>query len=47
MNIKKIIIFSLVFLMLLGVATILIFKIKPQMHKTFLFEQIIYKRGTK
>ena len=47
MDIKKIVIISIVFIILLALATVIISQIKPQMHKTILFEQIIFKRSTK
>ena len=45
MNIKKILTVSIIFIVLLAIATIAIGQLKPQMHKTFMFEQIIYKRA--
>ena len=45
MDIKKIITASIIFIVLLAIATVVIAQIKPQMHKTLMFEQIIYKRA--
>ena len=47
MDIKKIISISIIFIVLLAIATVVIAQVKPQMHKTFMFEQIIFKRSTK
>jgi len=47
MNIKKLVTASIIFIVLLAIATIVIVQAKPQLHKTFMFEQIIYKRSTK
>ena len=47
MDTKKIVTFSLIFIMLLAVATVIIAQMKPQMHKMIMFEQIIFKRSTK
>ena len=47
MDIKKIVTTSIIFIVLLAIATIVIAQVKPQMHKTIMFEQIIYKRSTK
>ena len=44
MDVKKIIIISIVFIALLAVATVAIAVVKPQMHKSFQFQQIIFKR---
>ena len=45
MDIKKIVTISVIFIVLLAIATVVIAQIKPQMHKTILLEQIIYKRA--
>jgi len=45
MDIKKIVTISIIFIALLAIATVVIIKLKPQMHKTILLEQIIYKRA--
>ena len=45
MDIKKIFLGAIIFIILLAVATAAISQIKPQMHKTFMFEQIIFKRA--
>jgi len=44
MDVKKILIVLMVFVILLVMATVVITQIKPKMHKTILLEQIIYKR---
>ena len=45
MDIKKIVSISIIFLVLLVIATAVIAQVKPQMHKTIMLEQIIYKRA--
>lgn len=45
MDIKKVVTISVIFIVLLAIATVIIAQIKPQMHKTILLEQIIYKRA--
>ena len=45
MDIKKLITMSIIFIVLLAIATAVIIQIKPQMHKMLMFEQIIYKRA--
>ena len=47
MNIKKLVTASIIFIVLLAIATIVIVQSKPQVHKTFMFELIIYKSSTK
>ena len=44
MDIKKVFTISIIFILFLAVATVVITQLKPQMHKTFVLEQIIYKR---
>ena len=44
MDTKKIITISLIFITLLAVATVAIAVVKPQMHKSFQFQQIIFKK---
>jgi len=44
MDTKKIITISLIFIALLAVATVAIAVVKPQMHKSFQFQQIIFKK---
>lgn len=46
MDTKKIITVSLICLAVMAVMTILAAQIKPKMHKTIMFEQIIFKRST-
>lgn len=46
MNTKKIIMISLVCIVVMAIMTVVIAQIKPQMHKTIMFEQIIFKRST-
>ena len=45
MDIKKVVIVSLIFIAFLACATVLVAQFKPQMHKTMQFEQIIFKRS--
>ncbi len=45
MDIKKIVTISIIFLVLLAIATVVIAQLKPQMHKSFMLEQIIYKKA--
>lgn len=45
MDVKKIIIISVIFMAFLAVSTVVIAQIKPQMHKSMQFEQIIFKRS--
>lgn len=44
MDIKKIITASVIFMILLAIATAVIIQIKPDMHKAFMLEKIIYKK---
>ena len=46
MNIKKMIVISIIFIALLSVMTVIIAQVKPKMHKTIMLEQIIFKRST-
>lgn len=41
---NKIIVISVLFIVILTCATIATLTIKPQMHKSIMFEQIIFKR---
>ena len=45
MDVKKIIIISVIFFVFLAIATVIVSQIKPQMHKSLQFEQIIFKRS--
>lgn len=45
MDVKKIIIVSAIFMIFLAVSTVVIAQIKPQMHKSFQFQQIIFKKA--
>ena len=47
MDFKKIIVIAFLFIALLGIATAIVSTIRPEMHKMVIFEQIIFKRGTK
>lgn len=44
MKTQKIIVISLLTILILTVATIAAFMLKPQMHKTIQIEQIIFKK---
>lgn len=44
MDTKKIITISIIFIVLLAAATATIAIVKPQMHKSFQFQQIIFKK---
>jgi hypothetical protein len=45
MEVKKIIVISLIFMVFAALATVFIVQLKPQMHKSLQFQQIIFKRS--
>lgn len=45
MNGTKIAIISIIILVILAISTTLIINIKPEMHKTIMLENIIFKRS--
>lgn len=45
MRVKRILLFALIAMLLLTLATIIVYKAEPQMHKTIMLEEIIFKRG--
>lgn len=47
MKIEKILIIALLTMVILAFATIITYKMKPQMHKTVQLESIIFKRAIK
>lgn len=47
MDAKKITIICTVMLILIAITTAVIINMKPQMHKTFQLENLIFKRGNK
>lgn len=47
MDTKKITIICMVMLIVIAISTAAIINMKPQMHKTFQLESLIFKRGTK
>lgn len=44
-NISKIIVIVIILFVALGVCTSVIAGLRPHMHKSFMLEQIIYKKG--
>ncbi len=47
METKKLVAILLIFIVALGVATLVIAAKKPEMHKMIMFERIIFIRGKK
>ena len=47
MKVEKILIIALLTMLILAAATIITYKMKPQMHKTIQLESIIFKRSVK
>lgn len=47
MDAKKIIIICMIMLIIIAISTAAIINMKPQMHKTFQLENLIFKRGNK
>ncbi|MBO6087809.1 hypothetical protein J6P92_05640 [bacterium] len=45
MDIKNLITVSVIFMIFLTAVTVVVINFKPQMHKSVVFEQIIYKRS--